>query len=568
MRYVALATDYDGTLAHDGSISPSTLDALRRLRQSGRKLILVTGRELPDLEANFPHLDLFDRVVAENGALLYDPANKTSCPLAAPPPAKFAARLRARGVPNISTGAVIVAMWRPHEQEAIDAIRDLGLELQIIFNKDAVMILPSGVNKQTGLVAALKELKISPHSIAGAGDAENDHAFLGCCECAVAVANAIPSLKEEADLVTAGSHGDGVSELIERILRDDLADLAPKLIRHNVLLGRSGTDEVSLSSFGTAALICGQSGSGKSTLIAGIVERLTKKKYQVCIIDPEGDYENAEDFHVTGDVTHPPSLDHIERLIGDPLGQVSVNLVGALLDDRPTLFGRILALLQEHRRRTGRPHWIVVDEAHHMFPGNWAAMGGDLDASNGSFALITVHPGHVSPRALKHVNLVIVVGKEPGAAIAEFCNATGRQTPRVPTADLASGDALVWTVDSGEPVRVRTEAPQIAHERHKRKYAQGELEEERVFYFRGPRDKLNLRAQNLTIFTQMAKGVDDAAWLFHLRRGDYSKWLRQAIKDPGLADEVQKIEADAALSPIESRERVTRAIETRYTTPA
>ncbi len=73
MRYLALASDYDGTLAQDGVVSPETVEALDRLRHSGRKLILVTGRELPDLEKTFNRLDLFDRVVGENGALLYNP---------------------------------------------------------------------------------------------------------------------------------------------------------------------------------------------------------------------------------------------------------------------------------------------------------------------------------------------------------------------------------------------------------------------------------------------------------------------------------------------------------------
>jgi HAD superfamily hydrolase (TIGR01484 family) len=91
---------------------------------------------------------------------------------------------------------VIIATWRPQEARVLEIIREFGLELQIIFNKDAVMLLPSGVNKSSGSQAALDELRLSPYNVVGIGDAENDHAFLDCCECAVAVANAIPSLKE------------------------------------------------------------------------------------------------------------------------------------------------------------------------------------------------------------------------------------------------------------------------------------------------------------------------------------------------------------------------------------
>jgi hypothetical protein len=568
MRYIALATDYDGTLAHDGVVSQSTISALERVRKSGRKLILVTGRELPDLEKNFSKLELFDSIVAENGALLYNPATRASRTLADPPPQKLIDRLRQRGVSNISTGKVIVALWKPHEQEAIAAIRDLGLELQVVFNKDAVMILPSGVNKQTGLIAALKELKVSPHSTIGVGDAENDHAFLACCECAVAVANAIPSVKEEADLVTTASHGDGVCELIDRLLENDLADLSGKLKRHDIRLGKSETAEVAITVFGTGALVCGQSGGGKSTLISGIVERLAVSGYQVCLIDPEGDYEHAAEFVTTGGPKHAPSLDHIEKILDDPGAQVAVNLVGVQVDDRPALFGRILALLQQHRVSSGRPHWLIVDEAHHMFPTERTATEGDLSADRGSFVLVTVHPRHVSSRVLKEVNLVIVVGKEPAATIKDFCEVVGKTMPPVPDGELPPGDALVWHVDTTELLRVKTEPPQMPHERHKRKYAEGQLEEERVFYFRGPEGKLNLRAQNLTVFIQLAAGVDDETWCFHLKLGDYSKWLRDAVKDPDLADEVADIERDQSLSAANSRTMVAQTIQARYTVQA
>ena len=73
MRYLLLATDYDGTLALHGRVDEPTLAALERLRETGRKIILVTGRELPELLEIFPEIHLFDLVVAENGALLYVP---------------------------------------------------------------------------------------------------------------------------------------------------------------------------------------------------------------------------------------------------------------------------------------------------------------------------------------------------------------------------------------------------------------------------------------------------------------------------------------------------------------
>jgi len=565
MRYIALATDYDGTLAHDGAVAGDVVGSLKRLRESGRKLILVTGRELDELKGIFPEIELFDRVVAENGALLYNPASKESRTLADPPPAQLVENLRRRGVPEVRSGAVIVAMWRPHEQEAIAAIHELGLECQVIFNKDAVMILPSGVNKMTGMMAALKELKISPHNVLGVGDAENDHAFLGSCECAVAVANAIPALKGRADLVTRGSQGVGVEELINQLLENDLREVSSRLTRHSILLGKAGKTSVTLNPFGAATLVCGHSGGGKSTLVSGVMERLIEKGYQICLVDPEGDFEEAEEFFATGDATRGPSLDHLESVMGDPDTQVVVNMVGVAVDDRAELFARVLAIAHEHRIRTGRPHWLVVDEAHHMLPREGTDQGIDLAGDYGSVILLTVHPAHVSPPILKQINSVIVVGREPSTAISEFCKITGKEAPHLPDGDLAPGEVLLWTVDAGEPLRIQSEPARMAHKRHKRKYAHGELEEARVFYFRGPGDRLNLRAQNLTAFVQIARGVDDDTWLLHLRRGDYSRWLREAIKDDALAEEAKMAEQDQSLSPAESRSRIAQAIAERYT---
>lgn len=237
MKYVAFASDYDGTLARDGVAGTAAIEALERLRHSGRKLILVTGRELLDLQQVFPRLDLFERAVVENGAVLYNPHKREKHVLAQPPPQAFVEMLKELGVPDLATGDVIVAAWRPYADAALKAIQELGLELQLIFNKEAVMILPSGTNKMTGLSAALEEMGISRHNVVGVGDAENDHAFLQFCECSIAIRNAIPALKDKADWVTQSERGEGVVELIDALLKDDLAELDAKKSRRRVSLG-------------------------------------------------------------------------------------------------------------------------------------------------------------------------------------------------------------------------------------------------------------------------------------------------------------------------------------------
>ncbi len=226
VHFKALATDYDGTLAEDGTVSASTFAALRRAKEAGRRLVLVTGRELDDLMRVFPQVDIFDVVVAENGALLYTPNPvPQERPLATPPPAAFAKLLVERGVAPISCGRIIVATWEPHQHVVLETIRDLGLELEVIFNKGAVMVLPSGVNKASGLRVALEDLGLQTSEVVGVGDAENDHSLLEACGLGVAVANAVPALKDHADLVMSQPRGRGVTALIDEMLATDLAGI-------------------------------------------------------------------------------------------------------------------------------------------------------------------------------------------------------------------------------------------------------------------------------------------------------------------------------------------------------
>ena len=221
MKYRTLATDYDGTVAFDGRVDAATIDALQRARDAGAVLLLVTGRELADLFNTFQRADLFHLVVAENGAVLYDPASRQVDTLSAGPPAALIERLTQEQVP-VSVGHSVIATVEPHEQAVLQAVRDLELDWHIIFNKGAVMALPAEVTKATGLRTALEKLRLPSESAIAVGDAENDLAFLRACGLAVAVANALPTVKDIADLVTDGARGAGVIELIDRWLDGEL----------------------------------------------------------------------------------------------------------------------------------------------------------------------------------------------------------------------------------------------------------------------------------------------------------------------------------------------------------
>lgn len=569
MRYLALATDYDGTIALRGKVDEPTLAALERLRGSGRKLILVTGREMDELKANFPPLHLFEWIVGENGALLYRPSNQETIFLGEPPSPRFVQELKTRGVAPLSVGGIIVATWHPHETTVLETIRDLGLELQVIFNKDAVMVLPANINKATGLTACLEKMGLSPHDVVGVGDAENDHAFLGLCGCSAAVDNALPAIKERVDLVLKKDHGAGVAELIDMILGDDLKEVEGRVKRHQLLLGtRADGRAVRVKSYYNSILIAGPSGSGKSTVATGLLERLGEQRYQYCIIDPEGDYDSFEGAIVLGGGNRAPTIDEALQLLKNPHGNAVLNLIGVPLADRPVFFLTLLSRLLELRAATGRPHWLLVDEAHHLLPASWQPATLALPQEMDRLILITVHPGEVAPAVLALVKTVIAVGPNPEETLGEFSAAVGDKPPSLAGLERLPEEVLVWSRETGEAVLVRPAPGQSERRRHIRKYAEGELPPERSFYFRGPEGRLNLRAQNLILFMQLADGVDDATWTFHLQQGDVSRWFTQAIKDGDLAAEAKNIEQQTELEPKESRARIKAAIEKRYTLPA
>jgi hydroxymethylpyrimidine pyrophosphatase-like HAD family hydrolase len=546
-----------------------TLAALERLRSSGRRLVVVTGRELDELLEIFPAVAVCDLVVAENGAVVYDPRTRQADLLCAPPPEPFVRELRLLGVTPLSVGRAIVATWRPHEVAVLEAIRRQGLELHVIFNKRAVMVLPSGVNKATGLATALARLELSPRNAVAVGDAENDHALLDLCECAAAVANAIPALQARADLVLRAERGAGVALLVEKLITSDLAEVGPRPGRHDLAIGaREDGTEVHLPAYGAGVLIAGTSGGGKTTIASGLLERLATRGYQYLVVDPEGDYRGFEGAVALGDAAHTPPYEEVVALLRTPQNTV-VSLLGTKLEDRPRYFAGLYARVQEMRDRVGRPHWILIDEAHHLLAADWAPAARMPEPHGSGFILVTVHPDQVSPRALAAVDLALAIGRDPQATLAMLADATGASRPAVPSVRLAAGEAVAWwRLREEPPFLVRTIPPEAEHRRHVRKYAAGELIPEEHFFFRGPDARLNLRVQNLIQFVQIAEGVDDDTWLHHLRRRDYSAWFRRVIKDDELADEAAAVEGDRSLDAAQSRARIRGAVEKRYTAPA
>jgi hypothetical protein len=566
-----LAVDYDGTIAEHGRVAPATVAALARVRDSGRKLLLVTGRILPDLRRVCAGLDgMFDAVVAENGALLYFPARREVRLLGAAPEPALVEALQRRGV-RFDLGSSIVATDEGFAQPALTAIRETGVERALVFNKGSLMLLPGGVTKGTGLAAALAALELSPHNLFGIGDAENDHAFLALCEGAVAVGDAVPALRERADHVTRGAGSAGVVEFIDEHVLADGAALIPRLRRHHLELGQTaGGQAVTIPGHQTAVLVVGPSESGKSTLTGVVVERLVAAGRAFCLLDPEGDHEGLAELEgvvVLGGRPDPtlPNQEELRQLLRQPSARLVLNLSALSLPEKVTYATQAVGVVATVRSASGLPHWLIVDEAHHIAPAEGSAAVEVLRLAGEPLVLTTLAADQLAPelRRLPGVVASTDLGAFQHALATLQADRGGPARPAdLGGSPLERGEALLATVDGPAPRAVRFQVARrgVQHRRHLRKYAEGELPPDRSFYFRGPRGALNLRAANLKRFCELAEGVDEATWTYHLTRGDYSAWVRNTIKDEQLADEVSALETGAT----DARRRVLEAVRRRY----
>jgi hypothetical protein len=242
-------------------------------------------------------------------------------------------------------------------------------------------------------------------------------------------------------------------------------------------------------------------------------------------------------------------------------------LLGIPLADRPEFFGELFPNLQAMRTRTGRPHWIILDEAHHLMPAQWSPIDRVLPQDLGETVLVTVHPNHLAKTVLSRVDTVIAIGPSPDRTLKDFADAIGQPLDWPEGLVHQKGRAVVWFRRQGTaPFAIEILPGRSERIRHHRKYAEGNMRH-RSFFFRGPGNRQNLKAHNLTIFSQIADGIDEETWLYHLRRGDYSRWFRAAVKDRYLADHAERIEQRQDLQPIETRKLIKSLIEARYTLP-
>jgi hydroxymethylpyrimidine pyrophosphatase-like HAD family hydrolase len=562
MRYQVLATDYDGTLAAHGQVDPAMGERLRQLKATGRRLVLVTGREMRHLALVYPDYSVFDYVVAENGGLIVDTDTGEEMALGPPPDAGFVRLLEQRGVHPLSVGKVVLATWEPHEQTVLEVIKSTGTELQVIFNKGAVMILPSGINKATGLSALLHHLHLSIHNTVAIGDAENDLSLLQAAECAVAVANALPSVKAQADWVTSEPQAAGVAQLIDRLLENDLAEFDSKLTRHYLKLGETEKGPFVISPYQRGILLSGVTGGGKSTFTTVILESLLQQDYQFCLIDPEGDYLQLPDVTVVGNETSVPPPEELYQLLKDPAQSLVINALSVPFTDRPVFFSHLLEVLTRLRAEYGRPHWLILDEAHHLLPPAANRVVDRMPAGFNNFIIISTSPHALHSNVLQKIGTLITIGDNPRYPFEQFGEKLRRTIPgNIPA--LGEQEICVWRFDTGEaPFKAHYQQPRRLQQRHRKKYATGDMGDN-SFVFTGPEGRLHLVANNLMLFTHIAEGVDEETWAWHLHRHDFAAWFRDTIHDGELAGVAES--AEVLQDPAASRRQILTFINSKYT---
>ena len=573
MIFRALACDYDGTLASDDQMGPEVVAALGEARDAGLRLILVTGRTFFELTRVCERLDLFDGVVAENGGVVYFPGSATIRDQAPPPAPRLLSELDRRGI-YYQAGRVIIGTARGDEPVVREALATVGVTLELVYNRAALMLLPAGVSKGTGVRRVIDTLGLSFHDVLAIGDAENDLDLFEACGWAACPESSVSMVKDRADWVFAGEAGEGIARAITGVVLPGLlrVDRAP---RHRVTLGwAAGTSEpATIAERGINLLIHGDPLSGKSWLAGALVERLVGGRYAVCVIDPEGDYQVLDRLPgVTWEEIHDRSS--LERALGqferDPAACVVVDLSRLPHPRKVELIEHALELIQAQRQRVGFPHWVVLDEAHYSLHGDGVA-DPTIGIDRKGFCLTTYRPSWLRASVVKAVDVMVLARTTASEELAFLRSVMpGPEAANALSVlpDLALGEfLLIRSGDDGRPaVLTFTATPrETPHVRHLKKYADSRVAPDRRFFFRDLDGRLVGTAESLGELRRVIGTVDEAVLFGHAGRGDFSRWVFDVFSDRELGRQLRKTELRWSRGEIRDlRRSIRRLITLRY----
>jgi hydroxymethylpyrimidine pyrophosphatase-like HAD family hydrolase len=541
--YRAVALDLDGTLAVNDHISDDVLAAIDAARED-RAMLLVTGRMERELDRVFPGLtEHFDAVVAENGAVLSRPHPHL---LHEPVDVAVDRALADLGI-SADRGQVLVAIDGRNATTATEVIAGLGLDYQVVHNRGAAMILPAETTKGTGLLAGLSTLGLGPRNAVAVGDAENDLTLLRMAELGVAVANAIPSLVEHADLTLDHPDGVGVADLLRGPLLTGREPVWPQ--RRQISIGSLEDGSAAWVPGSLASvLVTGESGTGKSYLAGLLAERWMDAGYSVLVIDPEGDHiglaERAGVELVAG--SEPlPNPHGLLAGMASHRGSVVLDLSGTPPDLQLDYLRGLAPAVAAVRGRHGVPHWVIYDEAHQQ-----AGLEQSQQLATGrGDCLVTWRPGLLDTSSTRGTDITITMAGKSGRGSA-----------------AAPGSAILARPDGQHPFRIGQRVSD--HVRHQHKYAAAQLPPHRRFYFRSLGAGNHAAAATLEEFHERLKDIDPATVAYHAARRDFSRWIADTISDEALASEIAHIERDMigrrAAAVEAARQQVCQAVRKRY----
>ncbi len=541
-----MAFDFDGTLAVNGDVPPELETALEQCRANGYVLFLVTGRRFKTVPLGSLG-GLFAGIVWENGAVLTHTASGETYLPFGQLDARLLKAIDAAGIP-FERGLAIAATWKPHDQALWHILSSHGSSTSIEYNKSAVMVLPPGATKGTGLERLLALGGLSPRNLAAFGDAENDLSMLTLAEVSVAVADAVPAVIEMCDVLATAPGPQGVIEILKQYpLGGKFLDIPLKRERP-ILLGQTESGaaiHIPASRLSGRNLgVFGNSATGKSWMVGLIAEGLHHEEYQVLVIDPEGDFRGLRVLprfiSVSGDRATLPPPSAVVLLLDEGGVSLVLDLSQYPISLRSHYLAELLRALRPMREQNFRPHWIVLEEAQEfLFEGSEVTSLLRPELETGGWAFVSYRPDRLSESvltSLHHLLLTRITDNQIGDylrthfTVCDLQHATFDQIPM--------GSALLC---SGEIVRMRPAIRRMPHVRHLYKYLDVPLPPWKRFSFRTEKGHLGIEAASLYELSHLIPTVPLESLEYHDRREDFVKWADGTLGDGGLAAHFRKV---------------------------
>jgi hypothetical protein len=212
-----------------------------------------------------------------------------------------------------------------------------------------------------------------------------------------------------------------------------------------------------------------------------------------------------------------------------------------------------------------------VDEAHYFLQDASARHLLDLDRNG--YTVVSYWASRL-PKELLAATEVMIVTRESSAAEVEAlrqwcptCQKVDRSRWSI-LGRLRSGQAVALpiTEEAGGDLRLFTMAPRLTpHVRHREKYLDVPVSEQRAFVFTANGHGGGQRARTLRQFVSVLEHVPVAVLEGYLKRGDFSRWISDIFGDYPLAAELRALEGQhRAGASADTVPEIVAAIRARY----